>query len=181
MYFIKTVSERCPSVSLNITTTIMDCNLEDIPRLLQLWEKMKIRQVSFQPVIPDNTDWNNKERGNSLWVPEHRLSLLDKTVDEIIAFKKKNDIISNSYYFLELIKHYFKEDLHKMKRRAHCYEGFKRFTITAGGRIWICGTEMKLSIVENGLNRCWNSLEVCRKRKQMLKCKQLCLQACSFE
>ena len=181
MYFIKMVSERCPSVSLNITTTIMDCNLEDIPRLLQLWEKMKIKiKVSFQPVIPDNTDWNIKEKGNSLWVPEHRLALLDKIIDETVAFKKKNDIIANDYYFLELIKHYFKEDLHKMKRKAHCYEGFKRFTITAGGRIWICGTEMKSSIIEKGLKRCWNSPEVRKKRQQMLKCKKLCLQACSF-
>jgi len=181
MYFIKTVLERCPNVSLNIATIIMNCNLEDIPQLLLLWEKMKIKQVSFQAVIPDNTDWNNKEKEDSLLIPEHRFFVLDKVIDAIIAFKKRNDIISNNYYFLELIKHYFKEDLHKMKRKAHCYEGFKRFTITAGGRIWICGTEMKSSVVKKGLSKCWNSSEVRKKRKQMLKCRQLCLQACSFE
>ena len=181
MYFIKTVLERCPNISLNIATIIMNCNLEDIPQLLLLWEKMKIKQVSFQVVIPDNTDWNNKERQGSLLVPEHRFFMLDKVMDEIIAFKKRNDIISNNYYFLELIKHYFKKDLHEMKRKAHCYEGFKRFSITAGGRIWICGTEMKSSVVEKGLSKCWNSPEVRKKRRQMLECKQLCLQACSFE
>jgi len=182
MYFIKMVSERCPSVSLNITTTIMDCNLEDIPRLLQLWEKMKIKiKVSFQPVIPDNTDWNNKEKTDILWVPEQRILLLDKIMDEVIAFKKKNNMIVNDFRFISLIKDYFRKDLDKTKRKVSCYEGFKRFTITAGGRLWICGTEMKLSIVKYGLSKCWNSSEIRKKRKEMLRCKRPCLQVCSFE
>ena len=179
--FVKTILDKCPDVSLNIATTVMNRNLEDIPQLLQLWEKMKIKQVSFQPVIPDNTDWNNKEKKDILWLPEQRFILLDKVMDEIIAFKKKNDIVVNDSRFINLIKSYFRKDLDKIKRKLHCYEGFKRFTITAGGRLWICGTEMKLSIVKHGLNKCWNSSEVRKKRKEMLECRQSCLQACSFE
>jgi len=179
--FIKTILERCPSVSINITTTVMNRNLEDIPQLLQLWEKLKIKQVSLQPVIPDNTDWNNKEKTDILWVPEQRILLLDKIMDEVIAFKKKNNMIVNDFRFISLIKDYFRKDLDKTKRKVSCYEGFKRFTITAGGRLWICGTEMKLSIVKYGLSKCWNSSEIRKKRKEMLRCKRPCLQVCSFE
>jgi len=179
--FIKTIIKECPAVSLNIATTVMNSNLEDIPRLLQLWEEMKVKQVSLQPVIPDNTDWNNKKDKDVQWVPEQRLSLLDKIMEEAIDFKKKSGILTNDFNFLNLIKRYFKKDLDKARRKLYCYEGFKRFTITAGGRLWICGTEMKLSIIKHGLNKCWNSSEVRKKRREMLKCRQTCLQACSFE
>ncbi len=179
--FIKIIKEECPAVSLNIATTVMNNNLEDIPKLLQLWEKMKINQVSLQPVIPDNTDWNNKSDNDVQWVPEHRFAVLDKVIGEIIDFKKNKGIINNDFAFIHLIKSYFRKDLGKAKRQLYCYEGFKRFTITSGGRLWICGTEMKLNIVKHGLNKCWNASEVRKKRREMLQCKQTCLQACSFE
>jgi len=182
IHFIETLQKRCPQVALNVTTTIMNRNLEDIPKLLSLYEKMKIKQISFQPVIPDNTDWNNdNEKRQDLLVPQERFPLLDYAIDEIINYKKKNGIIIGSYSFLELIKHYFKGDLGTMKRKLNCFEGFKRFTVTVGGRLWLCGTEMKLNIVENGLRKCWDSSEVRKKRRAMLKCKLPCLQACAFE
>lgn len=181
MNFIEAVQKRCPYVSLYITSVIMNCNLKGVPKLLQLCEEMKIKQISFQPVIFDNTDWTNKQKKDDLWIPKHRFSLLDRVIDEIIAFKKKDDIIANDYFFLELIRHYFRGDICKIERKLNCYEGFRRFTITAGGRIWICGTEMKASIVKEGLKKCWESSEVRKKRREMLKCEKLCLQACAFE
>jgi len=181
MDFIQIVQKQCPQVSLSITSIIMNRNLEDIPKLIKLYKEMRINLVSFQPVIYDNTNWNDKQKRDDLWVSEAKLHLLDRVIDEITAFKKSNDIINNDYNFLESIRHYYRGDICKKIKRLNCYEGFRRFTITAGGRIWICGTEMKASIVKEGLKRCWESSEVKKKRKEMLNCRQRCLQACAFE
>lgn len=181
IYFLQLVRKKYPSIYLGVTSVIMNRNLEDIPSMLQLFKELKLNSISFQPVIIDNTNWTNKEKNDDLWVSEERLSLLYSSVDKIIAFKRKNDILCNDYTFLESIKQYFCNKTLKGQRNLNCFEGFRRFTITAGGRIWICGREMKTNILRAGLKRCWNSSEVIRKRGEMRKCSKFCLQTCAFE
>jgi radical SAM protein with 4Fe4S-binding SPASM domain len=170
-----------------VVCTIMNDNLEELPDLVSLCQKIKISRILFQPVVPNNVDQTERRPFYPGCVPEERWPLLDRSIDRILAVKKSSlenfSFIGNSISHLKLIKRYFRNAVRP--REVPCYAGYNRLQIVQEGKVYFCVNQKKYEaafgdIARQGLKDIWFSKKAKACRTLIRKCQTPCLQLCSF-
>jgi MoaA/NifB/PqqE/SkfB family radical SAM enzyme len=172
---LKQAENRGPSIG--VACTVMDHNLEDLPRLLAYADGLGVDVINFQPLLKDN--FNTPDRRESkFWVREENWPALDQALQEIKDFKRKHIQIHEEPR-LELLRKYYRKTLGGADWQ--CFGGYKTLFICVGDdgapRVYtchgICG-----NLNEKSLADCWVSKEARNLRKDVKRCRDLCLQSC---
>jgi MoaA/NifB/PqqE/SkfB family radical SAM enzyme len=168
--------------------TIMNDNIGQVTDIIELCRSLGISRIIFQPVVFNNADQSIRQQGQSVYIPEHRFGILDKAIDGLIFFKKQSrqnyNYIANSIKQLEQIRHYLKGNMHNKK--LPCYAGYNRLQITQDHVIYFCIPPTKGisssfgDVAKDSLKDLWHSKQARIRRKLIKKCKDPCLQWCSF-
>lgn len=164
-------------LSLGIASTVMDHNLEDLPRLLSVADGLNVDVINFQPLLKNNA--NTLDRGDTIfWVSCQRLPVLDEVIKKIKSFKGKHTSVYEEPDLMLLSKYYRRSLLLSDWK---CFGGYKTIFICVGDNKaplvytchGICG-----SLKEKSIKDCWMSAEAKRLRENVKKCKNPCLQSC---
>ena len=168
-------------------STIMNDNLEELIKIIELCKKLKIERVLFQPVVANNIDQTERLAGNPGFVPRERLGVLDRAMDGLIEYKKQSasnfDFIGNSIRNLSLIKKYFRGEI--TPKDQPCYAGYNRLQIVQEGKLYFCVNQQQHQanlgdIKKDSLASLWFSEEARSFRRLIKKCDNPCLQWCSY-
>jgi hypothetical protein len=144
--------------------------------VLKLVKSLNVNSIQFQPLLENNLVLEKRLANSPLWVPQSRLFLLDKVIDELVAYKEKNgDFISNPAEGLKLMKRYFRNKL--SNKDIKCYSLFKTMLIANDGSLNTCGMNYG-NVREKTLRKCWKSKEALEARKKIKKCEKPCILPC---
>lgn len=159
-------------VSVQINTTIMQGNIDEIIALAQLAEAEKV-PISFQGV--SDTVYKNPQRSRvsetSLFPPD--LERVDAVFTELQRLKKTNRFISNSSEHLRRLQRYYHRVPSLSKKRC---EGLGRqLMIKDNGDVVLCSySSVPVGSIGNVRERSfrdvWSSDEAKKKRSQMMQC-----------
>ena len=166
------------SPTLGINFTIMDNNIDDILPMIEFVRNKGLNAIFFQPVLFDNMKMYEKKR-NALWPSEDSITKLKKTIKKIVTLKRtlKDFVICTETAALEALPAYFKGE--RAKFDFSCYEAIKRIVITCAGKLWSC-MGVYGDLKQNDLKSIWFSKEAAKIREKVKKCREHCLQDCTF-
>ncbi|MFH1473365.1 MAG: radical SAM protein, partial [Candidatus Aenigmatarchaeota archaeon] len=175
------------TTKVRIRAVITSENVGELPELARFASELGITELQLQPVNPYVGVVENGmvvERAGvcidqkSLWIKPDQYSLLDKVVDELIAFKEKHGLISNSVNYLQLLKRYFRTP--RSSDLGFSCPGGNYFGIQYDGRVVPCwGIDWNIgSIREKPLQQILNSKEYFNGRNLMKTCNFPCMQVC---
>jgi len=158
-------------IILQIDTVIMDCNLDEILKLVEYAENNKIG-ILFQGLLCGKSApvFSNAQI-DSLWPKD--IKKTSRIFDKLILKKKKSQNIMNSIRSLQLLKSYYIQSNYNVKYNCQAYKN--NFTIFPNGNIRVCPQFGSLGdLTLSSPKAIWNSKEVFWKRKQMKNCYYPC-------
>ena len=159
-------------ITIQICTTIMSYNLDEILNLLEFVERNKLK-ISFQGLIPqlkvpiDSFDFQNFD----LW-PKDRKKI-DYIFSELFLRKKRNSNITNSYRHLELIHSYYKQPRKNINYSCQAHKS--NFIIMPNGNVKFCSRFRPIGNIAFDLpQKIWKSKEAALIREEMKDCCRNC-------
>ncbi|MFA5119263.1 MAG: glycosyltransferase [Candidatus Omnitrophota bacterium] len=176
---IKMLSERkktSPGINFNVITIILNGNLEELRAIADTILSLRADSLQFQPLLSNNRIL--KDRGSQVkyWVPAERLPVLDKAIDDIVAFKKKNSaFLRNSENNLELVKKYFRGTLHN--RDIQCRNAERTMLVAYTGDTTTC-FDCYGNIRKEPLSRIFHAPAAGQARRKAAGCPSPCLLPC---
>ena len=172
---------RFDSPLLIIPITLMNNNLDEMWKYVVLANRLPVSALGFQPVVIDNANLKYSDTNHAVWIPPHRLKLLDKMVDKVIRYKKirkeKQPVIGNTPVHLEAIKKYFRNVL--TQQDIKCYIGYTRVVISPDGNTSLCGESIG-NVNTHSMQDMWRSDLARQARNRIKKCEKPCLQFCTL-
>ena len=168
--------------STGIACAITNRNLEDLSGLMDLADQLRVDIINFIPLLKDNAHFITGEPGETLWIPEDRLPMLDNAINSIKSCRKKYTRLHEDTP-LHLFKKYYRNTL--SMKDWKCFGGFKYFLmateIDREGSV-NCYVQMGCHRLEDigkmGLNELWRSKKAREIRKKLRRCTKPCLQPC---
>lgn len=126
-----------PNINFNVISIVLNDNLEELLGLASTLNSLNINSIQFQPLLANNLIMQDRKEGVKYWVPKERLDILDKVVDALSEFKRKNPaLVLNSEENLQLIKKYFRGSLTPQDIR--CNYAMKTMLIANNGHATTC-------------------------------------------
>ncbi len=176
---LKIISElkrKHPNINFNIISIILNENLEELLPLANLLKSLNVNSIQFQPLLVSNLIMNKRSISGKHWIPPERFSVLDKTVDDLIEFKRMNEkLVRNSENNLRLVKKYFRGSLSHSD--IQCLYGNRTMLIANNGDVSTCfgcyGNARKET-----LETIYYSKEAEQAREKVSDCKNPCLLPC---
>lgn len=160
-------------VPIQINTTIMDSNLDEILDLTDFAYRNKI-PISFQAYNP--TRYVIKDPvfvSGDLLLPKDS-NKVDYVIDQLCARKKYNSSIIDSSFQLQRIKYYYHQSP-KLEKK-YCEAIGARLMIKEDGRVTLCGHGGPLgsigNIAEQSLAEIWKSKIALQKNSKMRTCSE---------
>ncbi|MFH1760153.1 MAG: radical SAM protein [bacterium] len=160
-------------VPVQINTTIMDDNLDEILSLAEFAQKNRI-MISFQPyndrLYKVKTSVHSAGQG---FVPRD-IKKIDYIIDELCRSKKYNPSIIESGAQLKRIKYFYHGDLTSKKR--HCETVGSLLKIRERGEVFLChyGNRLDAGMIGNlsvsSIRNIWKSSETHNKIRKMREC-----------
>ena len=160
---------------LAVLSVVLNSNLEHLADIVRFTEQIGVSWINFQPLQTNNTIMWEKDTTNKEWVPEERYPVLDKTLDNLKAYKKKASIRVRCDF--DNIKKYFRCDVKEPD--VKCFQNYLRVVIKPNGKLWTCARYHD-SIYNKGLKELWYSDEMKKDRIAARRCKSMCLQRCMY-
>ncbi len=152
-------------VPIQIDTTIMNDNLDEIIDLSQFAYKNKI-PISFQGLM--NFMKRDDPLGHCLFPKEPKKT--SYIIDELIRRKRYNTSIVNSYIQLTHLKLYYQHPSNLRKKYCRAIYN-NRLTIEQKGDVFICCWFKPIgNLVQNSLRDIWHSKIAAQIREEMKKC-----------
>lgn len=168
--------EKNKLFSTGIACTVMNENVKDLFKILQLADSLNVDSINFQPLIKDNTNFVNRGEAKH-WLKNDDILILEKEILKIKSFEPKH-ITINQEPSMELLIKYYQNGI--TKKGWVCFGGFKTvFICCAKGEPLVyschgvCGNLGKTS-----LKKSWGSKEAYKLRLHSKRCRNLCLQTC---
>jgi len=153
---------------LQICTTVLSCNLEELLELVNFVEDNRIA-INFQGWKVKNIIGDFDIQNHALW-PKDR-EKVERIFNELILRKEKNHSIINSIRHLQLMKSYYIN----YHLSYHCQAYKRNFNIDPNGVVGLC---YKFRPIGNATwespNTMWNSKETSLIRKKMKGCNFNC-------
>ena len=164
------------NINFNSISIILNENLEELLDLAYFLKSLNINSIQFQPLLSNNLVMKEREAGVKYWIPQDRLNLLDKMIDNLIEFKRKNAfLVRNSENNLRLVKKYFRTGL--SRGDVKCLNAAKTMLIANNGNVTTC-FESYGSVRTETLKRIFESEKSAQARKRVRECKKPCLLPC---
>lgn len=162
--------------SIGIAVTVMDRNVNELYKIVELADDLNIDVINFQPLIKDNANFIDNGFP-AFWLKKDDIPVLKEEISKIRNFKPRHISIYEEPH-LELLIKYYQRRL--IKKDWVCFGGFKTVFICYSKREplvytchGICGNLDKIS-----LKRAWFSKEAYNLRMHSRNCRNLCMQAC---
>lgn len=164
------------SVNFNTITIVLNENLEELLLLADLLKSLDVDSIQFQPLLENNLIMKERSGGAKYWVPSERLPLLDKVVDDLVAFKIRNPgLVRNSGKNLVLIKKYFRGFL--ASEEIKCRYADKTMLVSSCADVTTC-FDCYGNAREGSLKEIYYSKKAEAARKKVLNCRKPCLLPC---
>lgn len=175
LQFLSSLKNSYPHINFNIITIILNQNLEELLNLANFVKSLSANSLQFQALLPNNL--RMAERKNSLsWVSSDRLEVLDKTIDELIEFKKENQIfLRNSSNNLSLIKKYYRGTINS--RDVRCLSAYRTILISNQGECCTCFSSYG-DIKSEDFTKILQSEKIIKARTMTNNCRWPCLLPC---
>lgn len=180
---LKTISyfkNRRGKTILNIATVISEKNYKDLIILVNWIRSNKLNSIYFQPLYQNfgatfDSYWYKK---SSFFPQGENISI---TLDNLIKEKKKDFIIGNTIYHLELMKKYFRNPSIQVSKK--CNAGKYELAIDPYGNMMLCFNLPPLgNLKQKNAKTMYKSRTAKRLRKIILNCKKNCnLLNCNFK
>lgn len=165
-----------PNINFNVISIILNTNLEELVPLANFLKKLNVNSIQFQPLLANNLIMKERSRCVKYWVPEERLSVLDKTIDSLMEFKKVNgSLLRNSPNNLCLTKKYFRGIL--TNQDVKCLYAFKTMLIASNGDVTTC-FDCYGNVRRKSLQEIFESKEAEYSRQKVRECRKPCLLPC---
>jgi MoaA/NifB/PqqE/SkfB family radical SAM enzyme len=172
------------NLKLGIGTVIMGVNLKEIKGLTRFSkEKLNVDHISYKPVQAHKlVIWNNKfimvprddvDLGE-LWITPQQYSLLDSTIEWIVAYKRKNKFIFDTEDYLLKLKQYYRTPYNSCLG-INCDTCEYTCIIDCNGNLIPCwGIFTPHGNIKQNAKEIWNS----EKHKKMKEFEQFCELPC---
>lgn len=152
-------------------TVINSRNLEEIPDIIRLVEKLDITGIMFQPVFK----WTESTK-DELWVKD--IELLDKVIEEVITMHRNDSPILVPESSIPLWRSHFLEE--KLEPKRVCNIGLNNYLMQWDGKIFICTLLPSIgNFTEGKAKDIWYSEKAEKIRKASVNCKKFCLNSCT--
>lgn len=156
------LKEYTKDISISIHTVIIEQNINELIKLIMFTKDQKLNSITFHPIVLPGQEHDSKQELNHLWPNTQKIN---KTINEIIIYKRKGYPISNSTNYLNAIKDYYKNPSSVNKK---CTAQISILRIDSKGQAHTC---IPLgNIVNTPPKEIWNK----ESRKRLLKCKKSC-------
>lgn len=149
--------------------TVNKKNIEQVPALIYLANKMKINGVNFQPVHK-----LTKQVKDELWVMD--IVLLRNIVEETIELKKRGYPIMAGENAIRLWEDHFCGKNICSNYNRHCTVCFTNYQIRQNGDVVFCDEVGAIgNIQKQSAFEIWNSVEAKNQLSKIVNCRNLCL------
>ena len=176
---LKLLSEfkkQYPSINFNTISIILNENLEELLDLANSLKALNVNSIQFQPLLANNLIMKNRSIGVKYWIPQDRIAILDKVVDELVEFKRQNyQLVRNSENNLNLVKKYFRCRL--ANDDIKCLYGTKTMLIANTGDVTTC-FDCYGNVKKKKLKGIYFSKESVQAKEMVASCKKPCLLPC---
>lgn len=133
---LASLKKDCPEISFNVISIVLDQNLEELLELADFVKSLGADTLQFQALLANNLNLAQRSE-SAFWIPQDRLSVLDNTVDGIVAFSNNNrGFIKNSPANLCLMKKYYRGSLKVAD--VQCLSAAKTVLVDNLGRCVTC-------------------------------------------
>ena len=167
----KISKDRKTDVRIGVTYVLMKENLKETLDLIKLGKELNFANVSIMPAMTSNVELDTRD--NKHMMNKREIGILNRVIEEIIEFKKKNGLVSNPEYILRLYPEYFQGKIKNIS--MGCYAGFMGPNICPDGEAFIC-KHLIGNIRHNSIKNIWHSRQASKVRKIAYNCKSPCLQ-----
>lgn len=170
------LKEQHRNINFNTISIILNDNLEELPALAEFLKSLQVNSIQFQPLLANNLAMQQRDGRVRFWVPESRLGVLDKSIEQLIDFKRANPgLVLNSEDNLRLIKKYFRSTL--AQGEVSCAGATKTMLIADSGQVTTCfgayGDARK-----DSLRKIFASGQAAKIRERVKNCQSPCLLPC---
>ncbi len=164
---MKALSLLQGKVPIQINTTIMQDNLDEILPLTEFAKKYKI-PISFQGLVNMHNSRKVFEPDGTLFPKD--LQLLDYIIEELCKMKKYNKYITNSYMDLMRLKQYH-HNLNKINKKSCEIIYNNQLWIGYNGEVYPCRYIGSIgNLTKNSIKEIWHSDEKNKKIEEMKRC-----------
>lgn len=157
--------------------TLSNYNLDELEEYFHLARSLSIDALYITSVVLNNIklyEQDSQGGPSGLWITGERLNKLDDVIDRIDILQRES--YGLNYPSFRLIKKYFRGNI--QPGEWTCFAGYRRFVVVPGGSIQMCGEEVGNIRKEPSLKKNWYSLKARKRREQIKKCLNYCLQDC---
>ena len=156
--------------------TLSNYNLDELEEYFSLAKSLAIDSLYITPVVPNNVKLYERDAQSAqddLWICGERLKKLDEILEKIDLLQKSQ--YGLNYPSFPLLKKYFRGEV--TSKDWVCFSGYRRFVLLPDGLIQMCGNIIG-SIRDSSVKEIWNSKLARKRRMQIKKCRNFCLQDC---
>jgi MoaA/NifB/PqqE/SkfB family radical SAM enzyme/GT2 family glycosyltransferase len=165
-----------PDISFNTISIILNENLEELFPLANFLKSLNLNSIQFQPLLANNLVMKERSDRVKYWIPEKRFPVLDRTIGQLIEFKRKNpNLVRNSENNLHLMKQYFRGTL--PAGIIKCSYAARTMLITTNGDATTC-FDCYGNVKEKSLQTIYTSQKADTARQRARNCKAPCLLPC---
>ena len=162
-------------INFNVITIILKGNLEELLDIANFVELLCANSLQFQALLPNNLKMNER-RKSEFWITEEQLSVMDKSLDDLIVLKKrKPNFIKNSRHNLFSMKAYYRNEVSPGSVR--CLSGYRTILVSNNGECRTCFDiygNLKTTLLRDVLL----SQKIMLARTEVEKCQWPCLLPC---
>lgn len=170
------LKENDPAINFNTISIILDTNLEELTKLAGFLKSTGVNSIQFQPLLANNLIMKERSEEVSYWIPQERLAVLDRVIDELVDFKEENPtLVANSAKNLLLAKKYFRGIL--SPEDVSCRSAAETILIANNAKASTCFSAYG-DTRSNSLKEIWNSSKAAEARRAVSACKKPCLLPC---
>lgn len=168
-------------IILGVSTCINSQNIGLIPKMPDFIRKLGADYINFIGVETLGIHTDAQERSDVLNFKKEDTAKIDRTIDELIIFKKKFGIIDNTFASLKLMKRQFRG----ASLPFNCYASNTTFYVDCYGDCYPCIGYLEMgqkisNIAEHGVRQFWSSRQLQEFRRKLYKCKE-CYFPCQNE
>ncbi len=184
---IEYLNRFCPSVGINIQTTIMEQNLDELTKLAEWVESdERLDYIYFQAIVrpfgaPIDEYWFKGGHHGFLW--PCNIDKVNMVMEKLIRLKKKNTKIANTIFQFKAYETYFKDPIN-FGNSIKCTIGNRDININPCGDVYLCFSKDSIGNIKNrSIEEIWYSEKAYKVRNEISNCKKHChfLLNCSFE
>ncbi|MBI4846583.1 MAG: glycosyltransferase [Candidatus Omnitrophica bacterium] len=169
------LKQQYPQVEVNVISIVLTHNLEELAPLAVYLKAIGVGSLQFQGLLANNLNIAQRKK-SEFWVPKERVQLLERTIDELVILKEKNDkFIRNSKNNLLLLKKYFRGTLEK--NDVSCRSAERTFLVSNQGVCTTCFSPYG-DVRRKQLKDIIEDKQITAARQEVKHCSRPCLLPC---